>query len=126
MADDREVKELNAEQKKQVENNRIRRILSNAYAALLGSQTTKSFSAFTFEEAMDAHVDRIEGDSTPIRPNLLERVDNIENQVLRTLEEIKATPPEYFEKRDNTPDLYTNTPEDPDEEELPTGEDTDV
>jgi hypothetical protein len=75
---------------------KLRRQFSNAYAAIMGTQTSKEFSAFTFEEALQQQLDRIQGESTKLRPNELERVDKIESELLSAVEQTKALPPESF------------------------------
>lgn len=93
-------------------NSRLRESISRAYARLLGEQVSKSFTAFTFEEALDAQIERIEGTSTKLRPNLLDRVKKIESEVVDAVKQIKALPPEEFTEVDTT--LTVNTKEDPD------------
>jgi hypothetical protein len=94
-------------------NTRFRESLSNAYTALQSERVIQSFSAFTFEEALDAQIERIEGAGTQLRPNELDRVDRILSQVVESVEQIKALPPESFVKPSGTDDV--NAPEDPDE-----------
>lgn len=112
MAEDRQREALDKET--QDRNTRLRRDLSNAYASLQGEQTSKSFSAYTFEEALDAQIERIEGEGTKLRPNLLERVDNIESRVLQAVNQIKEMPPEDFIQKDEEQDV--NTPSEPSDE----------
>ncbi len=92
---------------------RQRRALNNAYAALIARQNTNTFAAFTFEEAVDLQIERIEGAGTQLRPNLLGRVDRIENELLQTVEELKKLPPDRFLEK--SPDEDVNTPENPEE-----------
>ena len=75
---------------------RLRRMLSNGYAALLGAQTTQDFSRFTFEEAMDRQIERIEGKGTSLRPNLLDQVAKIKSELVNAVRQIKEMPPESF------------------------------
>lgn len=82
--------------------------LNNAYGALLGQQSVQSFAAFTFEEAVDAQIERIEGAGTQKRPNLLERVDKIERELLQAISVIKQMPPEQFLKPDAERDVNTD------------------
>jgi hypothetical protein len=86
---------------------RLRRQLSNAYASILGEQTAKDFSAFTFEEAVDAQIERIEGEDTEMRPNLRNRVLKIKNETLKAVEEIKNMPPEAFIEKKEDEDANT-------------------
>ena len=82
-----------------------RRAIGNAYAALLGQQNIQTFQAFTFEEAIDAQIERIEGADTTLRPNELKRVAHIEQELLRAAEEIRKLPPEQFLEKDEKHDV---------------------
>lgn len=86
------------EESVQDRNTRLREVLSNAYAALQAEKTVQSFGAFTFEEAMDAQIERISGKGTQLRPNELDRVSRILNQVRDAVTQVKALPPESFAK----------------------------
>jgi hypothetical protein len=57
---------------------------------------SQTAAAFTFEEAVDAQIERIEGASTQIRPNQLDYVENIRNQLVKAAEELKQVSPEKF------------------------------
>lgn len=84
--------------------------LNNAYGALEGDRHVQTFAAFTFEDAASLQLEWIKGDNTSqIRPNQLERVDNIEGQLLKAVEALKAVPPELFLSADELRDV--NTPE---------------
>lgn len=91
----------------QQRNNDQREALSNAYAALLGQQNTQTWSAFTFEEAVDAQIEAIEGKSTDKRPNQLERVDRIEQDTLSAIAALRDTPPEQFAEPQGGQDVNT-------------------
>lgn len=55
-------------------------------------------------------IERIEGDTEgQLRPNLLERVDRIEGELLKAVELIKTLPPEQFLEPNEDKDV--NTPE---------------
>jgi hypothetical protein len=92
----------------QSQNLAIREYLNNAYAAVEGQKAVQSFAAFTFEDALDQQIERIEGADTDMRPNELHRVDKVEANVLAAVAQVKALPPNAFvEPRDerdvNTP-----------------------
>lgn len=91
-------------------NQKEREAINNGFAALEGQKTVQSFSAFTFEEAVDLEIERIEGEGTEKRPNQLERVDRIEQQTLQAVAVLKEVPPEQFLDPDETEDV--NTPSD--------------
>ena len=97
----------NEEERLQQFNLNQRRAINNAYAALEGQKSASSFSAFTLEEAVDLQIERIEGTGTRLRPNELERVDKIEQEMLKAVEQLKEVPPEQFLKAD--PDKDVNT-----------------
>lgn len=96
----------------QSRNIRQREALSNAYAALVGQQSIQGWTAFTVEEALDAQIERIEGKSTPKRPNELERVDRIEQEVLAAVAALRDTPPEQFIEPRSDQDVNTARDED--------------
>ncbi len=93
-------------------NTRLRESLANAHAALQAERVVQSFSAYTFEEALDTQIERISGAGTQLRPNELDRVDRILSQVSEAVDQIKALPPEVFVKPNQDEDV--NTPESPD------------
>lgn len=97
---------------KQDETIRQRIALSNAYASLLGEQTNQTFSAFTFEDALQLQIDQIEGTGTEAHPNLLGRVDRIKSQMLQAVEQISKVDPSKFQKIDGQ---GVNTPADTEE-----------
>lgn len=93
MADKRE---NGQEESVQARNTRLREALSNAYTALQAEKSVQSFGAFTFEEALDNQIERIEGKGTQLRPNELDRVSRILSQVRDAVVQVKALPPEAF------------------------------
>jgi hypothetical protein len=102
--------EKNEEQRIQSLNLSQRRAINNAYAALISDQNTQTFAAFTFEDALDLQIERIEGNSGgKQRPNLLERTARIEGQLLKAVEQLKKVDPEQFLEPDERGDV--NTPE---------------
>jgi hypothetical protein len=84
-----------------------RQALSDVYSALEAEKTINSFSAFTLEEALDAQIERISGQSTKLRPNVLERVDSMESKLLQAAEQLKATNPEDFVEKNENGDVNT-------------------
>lgn len=73
-----------------------RRAINNAYASLQGQKTAETFAAFTFEEAVDAQIERIEGKDTQNHPNLLNRLERIRGELSQAVAELKDVPPETF------------------------------
>jgi hypothetical protein len=92
----------------QARNLREREALNNAYGALVGQQSVQSWTAFTFEEAVDAQIEAIEGPATDKRPNELMRVDRIEQECLAAVAALRDLPPEQFIEAD--PEQDVNTP----------------
>lgn len=97
----------NEEQRLQQLNAANRRAVNNSYAALLADANTETFMAFTFEEAVDAQIERIEGEGTDLRPNLKTRVDRIRNEIVKAAEELKKIPPDQFLDKDEERDVNT-------------------
>lgn len=85
-----------------------RQALNHAYAALEGQKSVQSFSAFTFEEALDNQIELIEGSGSKLRPNLLDRVKRVEEEVVKAVEVLKKIPPEQFVQADGEKDVNTN------------------
>ena len=101
--------EKGRDQQVQAENLKERETLGRAYAALVGQQSVQSWTAFTFEDAVDTQIEEIEGKSTQKRPNQLDRVDRIEQDTLSAIARLKDVPPERF--IEPNPDEDVNTPE---------------
>lgn len=76
----------------------LRRSVASAYAFVQGQETAESFSAVTFEELLDRQIERIEGPGTDIRPNILDRIRKVKEEVLSAVEEIKRQPDDFFTK----------------------------
>ena len=95
------------DQKLQEQNFAIREGLNNAYAALEGQKSVQSFAAFTFEDAIDAQIERISGAATSARPNELGRVDKVETDVVAAVAQIKALPANAFVEPDHERDVNT-------------------
>lgn len=102
---EREAQDLNFE---------LRRILGNSYNFVLGQKATQSFSAITYEELAQEQITRIEGAGTPARPNELERVNRMEQELVDLVAKVRDIPPDQFLLRDSTTDV--NTPEEVEEE----------
>lgn len=78
----------------------IRYDLHNAYAFVEGQKSAQSFSAFTAEEAHDRFIERVEGRGTPSRPNVIDRVDRVAQNISAVVAKIKAMPDEAFRSPD--------------------------
>jgi hypothetical protein len=97
----------NEERRVMAQHSAQRRAINNSYASLLADASIESFQAFTFEEAVDAQIERIEGAGTDIRPNLKDRTDRIRNSVVKAAEELKKIPPDQFLDKDPERDVNT-------------------
>ena len=95
------------EQQQQRNNIKLRAALGSAYAALEGSKFTSSAAAFSFEEAVSQQLQRLEDPGTTLRPSELERIDKVEQDLLKAVEEIKKIPPEDFLTRIPSRDVNT-------------------
>jgi hypothetical protein len=91
----------------QQQNLDLRTALSDAYAAVEGAKTTQSFSAITFEELANAQILRISGPDTQQRPNALNSIQAVLNNLTQAVTKIKALPPENFQEPDATRDVGT-------------------
>ncbi len=97
----------NEEQRLQQLHSSQRRAVNNAFASLLGQANVETFQAFTFEEAVDAQIERIEGAGTDLRPNLQDRVERIRNKIVKAAQELKKIPPDQFLDKDVERDVNT-------------------
>ena len=61
-----------------------------AYASLSGIHASEGFSTFTFEQALDARIEQIEGGGTARRPGALARVARVEADLLSAIASIRA------------------------------------
>jgi hypothetical protein len=104
-----------AEKNGQALNLDLRRAVNNAYAFVKGREAVQSFAAFTFEDALDQQIQRIEGTSTATRLNDLERIDKVESDIVQAIMKIKSLPPESFS--DSDPETDVNTPVESEEDE---------
>jgi len=99
--------QMNEEQRLSRFHIRQRRALNNALGSMLGTQASKTFQAFTFEDAVDLQIESIEGQGSQLRPNRLVRVDKIEQELLKAVAELKEVPPEQFLEHDPEDDVNT-------------------
>lgn len=86
----------------------LRRVLSNAYSFVQGQQATQSFSALTYEELANDQIERIEGPGTVLRPNEIDRIDHMEQELLNLVEQVRTIPPENFLLSDPEKDVNTS------------------
>lgn len=96
------------DKREQEQNLELRKAIADAYAFVEGQKSVQSFAALTFEDLVDQQIERIEGKGTALRPNALDRVTAIENNVKNAVDKIKKLPPSAFAKPD--PKNDANTP----------------
>lgn len=85
----------------------MREALNKGYAVLEAEKYTNTAAAFTFEEAVDQQIQRLEESGSRIRPTPLERVEKIEQELKQAVESITAIPPEEFIKTIRGRDVNT-------------------
>ena len=86
-------------QNKQTQLNlQMREILGDAYGFVRGREYTKSIANLTYEELLDAAIERIEGTQgrTGIRATLLERIAKVQNEIKTAVKTVKSKPPEEW------------------------------
>jgi len=84
-----------------------RRAINDAYAMLLAQDAVQSFSSYTFEEALQDQLDKIENDDRQERPSELKRVERIEQSLVTAAKEIKKIPPDQFQLPNRKRDVNT-------------------
>jgi hypothetical protein len=85
-----------------------REIVANAFAFVEGQKTTQTFAAITPEDLYDQFINRVSGPDTQARPNALNRIAKIKNDMASAISKIKALPDGAFRTYDNTQDVNTN------------------
>lgn len=90
-------------------NDDLRQVLSTAVGVVQGRQLADSFYAVTYEELADQQIERISGKSTTTRPNELERVAKIEQDILSLVAQVRNIPPEKFLESNTATDVNTPT-----------------
>jgi len=92
---------------RQNEADRYREVLANAYGFVEGQKAVQSFSALTPEDLMDRFIERVSGKDTQSRPNVLNRIAKVKNDILASVAKIKALPSDAFRAHDPTKDVNT-------------------
>jgi hypothetical protein len=93
--------------KLQSQNLELRKAISDAYAAVEGYKSVQTFSAITFEDLADQQIERISGKDTQSRPNELNRVQRVLENLKQAVTQIKNMPPDAFEDSDKDRDVNT-------------------
>lgn len=74
---------------------------------MVGQQTTQSFSTITFEELAAQEIDRLSGKGSNGRPNVLQQIQRISNDLQSVATQIMNTDPSAFLIPDATKDVNT-------------------
>ena len=102
-------------------NQNMRQILNDAYAFVRGCDYNQTVANITYEELLDAAIDRIEGTSTDtgnVRSTKLQRIAKIKGDLVSAVDTIKAKPASAWVANNADavdPDDSVNTPEEPEE-----------
>jgi hypothetical protein len=102
----------NQADKQQQANIDIRVSLHDAFTFVESYKSAQSFSAFTAEEAHDRFIERVEGRGTPYRPNVIDRIDRIGQNISAVVAKVKAMPDEAFRRHEAKNDVNTKEIED--------------
>ena len=102
-------------------NQNMRQIVNDAYAFVRGCDYNQTIANLTYEELLDAAIDRIEGTSTSTgnaRSTKLQRIAQIKSNISTSVDTIKSKPPSAWVANNADvvqPDDSINTPEEPEE-----------
>jgi len=86
--------------KKQAKLNlQMREIIGNSYAFVRSRQYTETVANITYEELLDAAIDRIEGvkGRSEVRGTKLDRVEKIRAEIAQAVDTVKALPPSSWQ-----------------------------
>ena len=100
-------KDQSEERQKQASQQKLREAVGDAYAALQGQAAIQSFVAYTFEEAVSDQIDRISGTTSRLRPNELDRVKAVSQNLMQAVQATKKLPPSAFLTPDPQRDVNT-------------------
>jgi hypothetical protein len=94
--------------KQQKQADDYREVVANAYSYVEGQKSAQSFAALTPEDLMDRFIERISGKDTQSRPNVLNRIAKIKNELTATIAKIKALPESAFRRQNDATDVNTS------------------
>lgn len=80
-------------------NLQMREVISRAYTFVRGRQYTETVANITYEELLDAAIDRIEGTKgrSDVRATKLDRVDKIKQEISQAVDTVKSLPPNHWQ-----------------------------
>lgn len=93
----------------QDQNLQLRTALDDAYAYIEGQKSVQTWSAYTFEEALQDQINDLVGPDTPNRPNLYNRITKIGTAVQQAVTQIMSMPDSSFTDSDPSTDVNTPT-----------------
>jgi hypothetical protein len=73
-----------------------RTIVSKAYAAVAGQQVNCTFNTITFEELAAQQIDRLTGKGPPGRPNVVQQIQNVADDLANAVQQMEQTDPSDF------------------------------
>jgi len=86
----------------------LRVAVNNAYAYVRGQESVQSFLAVTFEDLAAQQIQRLSGKGTPTRPNYIDRIKKVEQDIVNAAQKIKQLPPDAFLPPDESKDVNTS------------------
>jgi hypothetical protein len=98
----------NAQDADQAKSDELKRSVASAYAFVVGQETTESFAAVTFEELLTQQINRISEKGTDIRPNVLDRIAKVKNDIITAATTIKNLPSDFFKRHSDLEDTVSN------------------
>lgn len=91
-------------------------MVARVVTALRSAEVRNSFSSFSLEEAIDQHIEAIEGETQEglTRPNKLAQVDRVKTDFDNAIEGLRATDPDQFRQSDPNEDANTEVADEED------------
>lgn len=79
-------------------NLQMREMLANSYAFVRGRQYNESMANLTYEELLDAAIEKIEGTKgrSTVRGTILDRIQKIKQEIVQAVDTVKKQPPSYW------------------------------
>lgn len=91
--------EKSTEKKQTKLNLQMREVIGRAYSFVRGRQYTETVANITYEELLDAAIDRIEGTKgrSEVRSTKLDRIAKIKDEISQAAETVKSLPPNHWQ-----------------------------
>lgn len=80
-------------------NLQMREVIGRAYSFVRGKQYTETIANITYEELLDAAIDRIEGTKgrSDVRGTKLDRITKIKEEISNAVDTVKKLPPAQWQ-----------------------------